>query len=386
LKPDLPIGLLAAGAFLGASAARIIDPLLHVVATDFATTVPAVSVIVAAFSLPYGLCQVVLGPLGDRFGKLRIILFALCAYIVALIGCAMATSLPMLTLMRVFAGATCAAAVPIGMAYIADAVPYAQRQITLTKFLNGTVLAQILAGPVGGIFGQYFGWRGVFIALAAATLAVVIALGMRLRSLPDPKREGATFSLTNYITLAQPGLPRIVLLAGFIDGALLMGAFPFLAPYLREEFTLPYAAIGLILSCFGVGALIYTRTARLLLPKLGEAGLVIAGGILMTIVLMIGMISPAWQTFMVVQILLGLGYYMLHAVLQAQATEMLPNARGTAVASFALALFMGQSVGALGMGLLIAHFSYRTAFMIDAALILALAVWLRGRLRLMSCP
>jgi len=345
-----------------------------------------VSVIVAAFSLPYGLCQVVLGPLGDRFGKLRIILFALCAYIVALIGCAMATSLPMLTLMRVFAGATCAAAVPIGMAYIADAVPYAQRQITLTKFLNGTVLAQILAGPVGGIFGQYFGWRGVFIALAAATLAVVIALGMRLRSLPDPKREGATFSLTNYITLAQPGLPRIVLLAGFIDGALLMGAFPFLAPYLREEFTLPYAAIGLILSCFGVGALIYTRTARLLLPKLGEAGLVIAGGILMTIVLMIGMISPAWQTFMVVQILLGLGYYMLHAVLQAQATEMLPNARGTAVASFALALFMGQSVGALGMGLLIAHFSYRTAFMIDAALILALAVWLRGRLRLMSCP
>ncbi len=384
MKPDLPIGLLAAAAFLGASAARIIDPLLHVVATDFATTVPAVSVIVAAFSLPYGLCQVVLGPLGDRFGKLRIIQIALCAYILALIGCAMATSLGMLTLMRVFAGATCAAAVPIGMAYIADAVPYAQRQITLTRFLNGVVLAQILAGPVGGIFGQYLGWRGVFVALAVATVAVVITLGLRLRSLPDPQRAGATFSFSNYATLARPGLPRLILLAGFIDGVLLMGSFPFLAPYLREEFALPYAAIGLMLACFGLGALIYTRTARRLLPRLGEQGLVIVGGMLMAAVLAIGMVSQAWQAFIAVQILLGLGFYMLHSVLQAQATEMLPAARGTAVASFALVLFLGQSVGAVTIGTLIAHFGYRTAFLIDAAAILALAIWLRGKLRAAS--
>ena len=48
----LPLGLLAAAAFLSAAGTRVMDPLLHVVATDFATTIPAVSVVVAAFTLP----------------------------------------------------------------------------------------------------------------------------------------------------------------------------------------------------------------------------------------------------------------------------------------------------------------------------------------------
>ena len=187
----LPIGLLAAGAFLGNSAARVVDPLLHVIASDFATTVPAVSVLIAAFTLPYGLCQIVLGPLGDKFGKLRVILLALCAYAIALLGCALSTGLGTLTLMRIAAGATSAAAVPIGMAYIADAVPYAERQVTLTKFLNGVVLAQILAGPVGGIFGQFIGWRGVFALQAAVTIVVATILARRLRHLPDPRGAGA---------------------------------------------------------------------------------------------------------------------------------------------------------------------------------------------------
>ena len=377
----LPIGLLAAGAFLGNSAARVVDPLLHVIASDFATTVPAVSVLIAAFTLPYGLCQIVLGPLGDKFGKLRVILLALCAYAIALLGCALSTGLGTLTLMRIAAGATSAAAVPIGMAYIADAVPYAERQVTLTKFLNGVVLAQILAGPVGGIFGQFIGWRGVFALQAAVTIVVATILARRLRHLPDPRGAGATFSLSNYITLARPGLPRLILLAAFIDGMLLMGAIPFLAPYMREQFGLPYAAIGAVLACFGLGALIYTRSARHLLARLGESGLVLAGGILASAALVLAMLSPAWQAFILVQLILGLGYYLLHSVLQAQATEMLPNARGTAVASFALALFMGQSLGALAMGALIAHFSYHTAFLLDAAGILALGAWLRLLLR-----
>jgi MFS family permease len=113
----LPLGLLAAAAFLSSGGARVIDPLLHAIATDFATTVPAVSIVVAAFTLPYGLCQILLGPLGDRIGKLRVILGALVAYAVATGACALAADLPMLTLLRVAAGAASAAVIPLGMAY-----------------------------------------------------------------------------------------------------------------------------------------------------------------------------------------------------------------------------------------------------------------------------
>ena len=43
----------------------------------------------------------------------------------------------------------------------------------------------------------------------------------------------------------------------------------------------------------------------------------------------------------------GLGFYMLHNTLQVQATQMAPQARGTAVTLFACLLFLGQSTGVL---------------------------------------
>lgn len=376
----LPIGLLAGAAFLSSAGARVVDPLLHVIATDFATTVPAVSIVVAAYTLPYGACQIVLGPLGDRFGKLRVILVALAVYTVAVGACALAGSLTALTLLRIGAGASSAAIIPVGMAYIADAVAYQDRQVTLSRFLNGIVLAQILAGPVGGVFGQYFGWRGVFVLLAAGSLGLCLLMARRLPSLPD-RRGAASFSAANYLELARPGLARLILLAGCIDGVVLMGSFPFLAPYLHEAFGLAYATVGMVLACFGLGALVYTRSARRLVPLLGEPGLVLAGGLVMAGAIVVGMASPVWLVFLPVFVLMGFGFFLLHGVLQARATEMLPSARATAVASFAFALFLGQSLGALVTGGLIAAWGYRTAFLIDAASILALALWLRALLR-----
>ena len=76
------------------------------------------------------------------------------------------------------------------------------------------------------------------------------------------------------------------------------------------------------------------------------------------------------------QLVIGMGFYLLHGVLQARATEMLPHARATAVASFALMLFLGQSIGALTMGGLIARFGYQGAFLCDAVAVVVLGVWL----------
>ena len=68
-------------------------------------------------------------------------------------------------------------------------------------------------------------------------------------------------------------------------------------------------------------------------------------------------------------------FYMFHGVLQARATEVMPEARGTAVAAFALALFLGQTAGSLGFGTMLALANYRTAFAAIAVGVLVLALW-----------
>jgi MFS transporter, YNFM family, putative membrane transport protein len=58
-----------------------------------------------------------------------------------------------------------------------------------------------------------------------------------------------------------------------------------------------------------------------------------------------------------------------HSTLQTRATELAPARRGTAVALFAFALFLGGGIGTTLAGLAIDHFGYAAALVGTAALL-----------------
>ncbi len=143
---------------------------------------------------------------------------------------------------------------------------------------------------------------------------------------------------------------RVVLATVFVEGFLFYGAFTFIGAWLRHEFGLDYAIVGVLLGCFGAGGAIYALTVRRLMDRLGEPGLALGGGA----VLMLGFFAVAWGSLALMApalIALGLGMYMLHATLQTNATQMAPEARGLAVSTFANALFLGQAAGVWLAGL-----------------------------------
>jgi MFS family permease len=163
-----------------------------------------------------------------------------------------------------------------------------------------------------------------------------------------------------------------------LDGFLLFGgAFPFLGSFLVQEFGLTAAEAGLAVAGFGLGSFVYTRIARRLVTRFGEKGLVLIGGFGLAVGLVAVAVAPGWPLVVAAQVLMGLVFFMFHGVLQARATEALPEARGTAVAFFAMSLFLGQSLGSLAFGLAIAAFGFRPGFAIAGVAIVALAIWTR---------
>ena len=369
----LPISLLAAAGFLSSAGARVIDALLDPIAKDFGVGVPAVAIVLVAFALPYGLFQLVLGPVADRIGKGRVLVGALLSYAAATAGCALAPDLDSLTLLRAVAGGSSAGLIPVCLAYIGDNTAYQNRQLTLSRFLSGVVMAQILAGPIGGAFGEFISWRGVFLALAGAALLLAIGFIRHLRRYPPapPGRPQPRL----YSRLFRPA-PGALLLLTALDGVVFTGTVPFIAPFLHERFGLSYGLAGLVLAFFGVGTMIYIRTAKRLIPRLKEHGLVAAGGAVAAAGMALAALSGNAALYVAAEILLGLGYFMLHSVLQARATELLPDARSTATSGFAFMLFMGQAGGALIGAHWIAVAGYRTLFATDAVAILLLGLLL----------
>ena len=356
----------------------MVDSLLDAIARDYNVGIPVVALVLAAFTLPYGLLQLVVGPFADRVGKARVLTGALTAYALTTAGCAFAPDLGTLTVMRAVSGGASAGLIPVCLAYIGDATAYHERQITLSRFLGGVVLAQILAGPIGGAFGQFVSWRGVFILLAGAALLLAGCFTWFLRG--EMQIPAGSVGRRSYAALMR-GRPATLLLLTALDGVVFTGTVPFIAPFLHERFGLSYTTTGLVLACFGLGTLAYIKGARRLLARLGECGLVLAGGIIGGGGMAMAAMAGNALAYIPAEILLGLGYFMLHSVLQARATELMPQARSTATSGFAFMLFMGQAAGALLCARGIDVAGYRAVFGVDAAAILLLGLMLWRLLR-----
>lgn len=379
MRADLSLlPLLALAGFAAGGGMRLMDPLLPLLAADFGVGVAAVAPVVAGFSLAYGAGQLVTGPLGDRYGKLRVAAAALVLYGLGLAASALAWDLSSMVVLRTATGLVAGAVIPLAIAWVGDAVPYEERQATIGRFLTGMVMAQLVVGPVSGVVAEVAGWRASFLLLAALALAVG-GLLLRRVGAASPAVPGGPpggLGLGQYGRLLRAPAGRRLMAAAALDGAALFGgAFPFIGAHLIEGFGLSPGEAGLLVAGFGLGAFTYTRLAKRLVARLGERGLLGAGGAGLAVALAGTALAPAWWLVALLQPLLGMAFYMFHGVLQARATEALPEARATAVSAFAMALFLGQSAGALLFGAVLHAAGYGAVFVGAAALAAALAAW-----------
>ncbi len=380
--PIRPIVLLSAAAFASAATLRVADPLLPQIAGEFVTTAGGASVIATYFAVSYGLCQIFVGALGDRFGKYTVIAAAtLLSGLTAGAG-AFAGSLAMLGALRLLSGATAGAIIPLAIAYLGDVVAYEQRQTALARFLSGQILGVIFGQVFGGLFGDTIGWRGVFIVLGAIYLVIAALLAIEIKSprvAEHRQRDGGALITRNLALLRIPRV-RIVILTAFIEAFFFFGGFVYLGAYLRHEFALSYLNVGLLLAAFGVGGLIYAAAVRPLVTRLGERGLALAGGIALAVAFALAAAAPSpWSVAPAIAVI-GAGFYMLHNTLQTNATQMAPHARGLALSLFAFCYFLGQAAGVAACGWGVDTFGYRPVFVGAGMMLLVVAAAFRATL------
>jgi predicted MFS family arabinose efflux permease len=376
------IFLLAVAAANSGLAMRIVEPMLPRLADDFGTTVPATAAVISAFAFAHAGAQYFHGPLGDRFGKLRVLTALMALSAIAALGCALAASLDSLIAWRFATGLFSSASMTLGMAYLADVVPAATRQPVLARFISGTIVGQSLGPFVGGALTDLFGWRAAFVALGAvfALVAVVLGVGTRREWRAEPRIPGPLFSPVRHLAILRLPRARAVLVSVFVEMVLFYGAFSLLGAMLKARFDLPYTVIGALLAGFGVGGLIYTTAVRWMLARLGQRGCVIAGGFIGAACYAIILATPVWPVVALCTVGLGFGFYTMHNTIQTKATEMAPHSRATGMSLFSMAWAAGQAVGAGLMGAGVAAFGYVPMIAGFAAAYAALGVALRAKL------
>ena len=130
-----------------------------------------------------------------------------------------------------------------------------------------------------------------------------------------------------------------------LEGGVFWGAFTFVGADLHQRFGLGFAAVGLAVAAFGGGGFLYVTVAPHLVRLLGERGLVLWGGCGLGLAFAILALAPDVSVAFAAIVVCGITFYMLHNTLQTHGTQMAPEVRGSALALFALCLFVGQAVG-----------------------------------------
>ena len=217
-------------------------------------------------------------------------------------------------------------------------------------------------------------------ALAAAALFREFAVNPSTR--PEQRAgEGSRGLIADYAVVLSNPWARFVIFAVVCEATLMWGAFAYVGADLRLRFGLSFTLVGLTVGAFGVGGLIYAGSVRRLVLRFGQVGLAGLGGLVMGAAFLTLVLAPAWWVAPGAVLFVGLGFYMLHNTLQTNATQMTPQARGTAVALFSSALYIGQTIGVAAASLAIDSAGAPPIFLVSALLLPLLGLWIAARLK-----
>ncbi len=380
--------LLSFATFASMAVQRLCDAMLPELAREFSASLGEVASVISVFAVVYGLCQLFYGPLGDRLGKFRIVTWATLGCSVASVLAVFAASLDMLVLARMLVALGAAAIIPLSLAWIGDAVAYELRQETLARVGLGTTLGITGGQLLGGVFTDTLGWRWAFVFMTLLFGVVGLLLWR------DERRQRSEAAVThNPVPEVRPGFvqqalqiitgrwSRIVLIVALFEGASGFGVLAIWASHLHHELGLSLSASGAIVALFGLGGMAYMAVARFMIQRLGEHGLARAGVTLLGLASLVIAFTPVWWPSVPASLLAGFGFFMFHNTMQANATQMAPSARGTAVSLFASALFMGQSIGVLLAAALVGRIGSTAVIALGCSVLVAVGLYFASALR-----
>ncbi|MGX1320488.1 DHA1 family bicyclomycin/chloramphenicol resistance-like MFS transporter [Bradyrhizobium sp. USDA 377] len=166
-------------------------PALPVLATNFGSDISVAQMTVSLYMVGIACSQLIMGPLSDKFGRRPVLLAGLALMVAASIGCVFAESLPQLIAARFFQALGGATGMVVSRAIIRDLYERERVGAMISLVIAVMMIAQMLSPLTGGLIETAFGWRAIFYAITAGSLAVAIGIAL---ALPETRRDRAAGS------------------------------------------------------------------------------------------------------------------------------------------------------------------------------------------------
>lgn len=281
------LAILTTAKTISNTALRWVGPFLPTLERAFSTTTGTLTGIMGVCELG-GLTTIVTGPHLDRGHERRVFVWGLAAVtissLIALVGTVTSFAVAFGVLILGVTNLTVA-----GHAWIGHRVAYSARSRAIGVFELSWAVALLLGAPVLALLIEWFGWRGPFVALAAASAAASVAVHLFVSD--DPPSNRASHQPSHQPSHQAPAtgsqkLPLsawLPMLASAGTAAAGLGTLVVSGAWLDDAHGVSTGGLGLIAAAFGAIEFVSSTTVATRGDRLGArrslaAGLVVLLG------------------------------------------------------------------------------------------------------------
>ncbi|MBK4991145.1 MULTISPECIES: multidrug effflux MFS transporter [Pseudomonas] len=270
LRMVLILGALSA---FGPLAIDFYLPAFPAMAQAFATDEQHVQATLAAYFLGLSMGQLLYGPVADRFGRRKPLMFGVTLFTLASLACAYAPSLDALVLARFVQALGGCAGMVLSRAIVSDKCDPVASAKVFSQLMLVMGLAPILAPMLGGVLVNLVGWQSIFLALSLFSAGCLLAVSLGLpESMPaHVPRQPLSGALRQYLRLAGD---RVFLGHALTGGIAIAGMFAYIAgsPFVFIKlYGVPAEHYGWFFGANAAGFILVAQVNARLLARRGPA-------------------------------------------------------------------------------------------------------------------
>ncbi len=368
------------------SQVMIIAPILPRISDALAVPEAMLGTLITGYAIALSTMALIAGPVSDRVGRRRILLYGTGAMTVALALHPFADSYATLLAARIVAGAAGGVLTGSAVSYVGDYFPYERRGWASGWVMSGFAVGQIAGVPAGTLLAGRYGYEAPF-ALFAVMMASAFALTAAAVPQPPVERSTAPLSIAGVLRgygqlLAKPPIAGAALAYATMFFAV-SNFVVFLPAWGETSLGMTPTDIALLFGIGGVASVVVGPRAGRLSDRFGRRPLIIAScigtaAVFAATTFVVSSPATAWMMFFITMTLVALRISPFQALLTALSS---PQQRG---ALMSVVVAIGQVGG--GLGGAVAGLVYADAGFLGCTLLAALAITATGIIVIMRIP
>jgi MFS family permease len=356
----------------------LLAPAIPDILEHFGKPDSSAGLLVAVGSIPGIVVAPLIGIMADRLGRRAVLVPCLLIFGVFGLVAATAQTFTVLILARLAMGFGSAGMINLAVVLIGDHFPNPVERTRVIGHNSAVLTLGLAIVPLtSGLVTDFAGWRW---ALAIYSLSIVS--GVAAFMILDRSRPSAVGSIREQLGGAGIALRNPVIITTLVVGvllfALVFGVFLTVLPsHLENEFGLSAGWRGAVIAVPAVPSTLMAFNLGRLKSRFGRAATVMACALGWAIAFTIIAAAPLLGILLLGTVLYGLGEGGLIPILQDAAVGEAPSEhRGAIVAVWVSSARLGQTIGPLAAGLILAGASTTAALWVGAAVAATLAVGL----------